>query len=300
MTSQSMNDLFAAIESGDLPVVRTFLESDPALANAVDHRPPPKSPYDPDPLTTGAGLPAKPPEPRPSGNTALHIAVRHSQLEVAHLLVAYGANVNAVNAWRVTPLDAAMALSELRLDLVRFLVESGADIKTHMLFDRGFSFDSDPLPVIEYLLEKGVDVNATRKPNGRTLLGLMIPRMGFPLNLDYVPIIETLLRHGAKVNPDLAEKSSPLYTATLKGCVRVAHLLIAAGADPNSRLPWGYPLHAAAVHGSHELVEVLLAAGADPFVVDQDGKTPLDLTQPYEEALQRMEHLLNGQTRSEP
>jgi ankyrin repeat protein len=296
-----MDDFFAAIESGDLTVVRACLERDPALANAVDHRPRPTSPDDPDPLTTGAGLPAKPPEPRPSGNTALHVAVLRSQLEVARLLVTYGANVNAVNNWRITPLHAAMASTELRLDLVRLLVESGADIKTHMLFDRGLSFDSDPLPVIEFLLDKGVDVNAARKPGGRTLLDLTIPRVGFPLNVDYVPVIETLLRHGAKVNPDRGEESvSLLHVSVLKGCVRVARLLIAAGANPNSRSPWGYPLHFAAMHGSSQLVELLLEAGADPLAVDQDGKTPLDLTHPYEEALQRVERLLDGQTRSEP
>jgi len=296
-----MNDFFAAIESGDLPVVRACLERDPALANAVDHQPLPKSPYDPDPLTTGAGLP-KPPEPRRSlRNTALHLAVRHSQLEVARLLVAYGANVNAVSNGRITPLHDAMALSELRLDLIRLLVESGADIKTSTPFDGSLSFRSDPLPVIEYLLEKGVDVNAARKPGGWTLLDQMILRMGFPSNIDYVPIIETLLRHGAQVNPDPAEDViPPLHTATLKGCVRVARLLIAAGANPNSRSPWGTPLHAAVVHGSHQLVELLLEAGADPFAVEKDGKTPLDLTQPYEEAFQRVERLLDGPTRSEP
>src|SRR5262249_27795573 len=208
---------------------------------------------------------------------------------------------NAVNNWRITPLHAAMALGELRLDLVRLLVESGGDIKIHMLFDRGFSFDSDPLPVIEYLLEKGVDVNAARKPGGRTLLEQIIPRVGFSLGIDYVPVIETLLRHGAEVNPNRSEDSvSLLHTAVLKGCVRAARLLIAAGADPNAPSPWGSPLHSAAVHGSHQLVELLLEAGADPFVVDKDGKTPLDLTQPYEEAFQRLERLLDGQSRSEP
>ncbi len=115
-----------------------------------------------------------------------------------------------------------------------------------------------------------------------------------PWNLDFEPIIQTLLTYGAEVNLGGREDEDPpiVRTAAL-GCVGVARLLIAAGADPNlTSLRRHTALHAAARQGSFELIELLLAAGADPSKVNSNGQSALQLTQPYLDTLELVERLL--------
>jgi ankyrin repeat protein len=304
----SIDEFFAAIEAGDLPLVRSFLERDPSFANAIDNRL--RARFEESGVErqrqVGSGLVGEPPKPLPPrGDTALHIAVQHNQLKIVRLLVAYGANVNAVNERQVAMLHVASTRNDFNLDLIRFLIESGADVnaagsRVSTPLAQAAALQGDPLPLIEFLLEKGADANAASQ-NGRTPLGSIVLRLGYPWDRDYVPVIEALLRYGANVNPVREKNGDTLLSiVAFQGCVRVARLLIAAGADPNSSWRSGSALHAAAVHGSPELIELFLEAGADPMTLDEDGKTPLDLTKPYEETLERIEQFLNERQRGEP
>ena len=69
----------------------------------------------------------------------------------------------------------------------------------------------------------------------------------------------------------------PLHAAAAGGSPAVVELLIAHGADPNSRQHGGWTaLAAAAANGSVGMVRVLLACGARAALAADDGKTPLD------------------------
>jgi uncharacterized protein len=70
----------------------------------------------------------------------------------------------------------------------------------------------------------------------------------------------------------------PIHTAVFIRKVRLAEVLLEAGADVNSRESGGStPLHAAAENGDIEMARLLLARGADPRLADDQGRTPVDI-----------------------
>jgi len=73
---------------------------------------------------------------------------------------------------------------------------------------------------------------------------------------------------------------TPLHAAAAGSHASIVHLLLEAGADPNTRQRHGYtPLHAAAANADLESVEALLAAGAAVDARNDDGDTPLMLAE---------------------
>ena len=73
---------------------------------------------------------------------------------------------------------------------------------------------------------------------------------------------------------------TPLHAAAAGSHASIVHLLLEAGADPNTRQRHGYtPLHAAAANADVESVEALLAAGAAVDARNDDGDTPLMLAE---------------------
>ena len=67
---------------------------------------------------------------------------------------------------------------------------------------------------------------------------------------------------------------TPLQLAANGGHKEIAELLIAEGADVNTKTD--KPLHMAALWGEKEIVELLIAAGADVNAQYANGKTALD------------------------
>lgn len=89
-----------ACERGDIDFVREALEHNKSLANAKE-----KSNY-----------------------TALMGTARKGHADVARLLIENGADVNAANEYRTTPLMYAVGDLDDYPDMVRLLLESGADV----------------------------------------------------------------------------------------------------------------------------------------------------------------------------
>jgi uncharacterized protein len=108
--------------------------------------------------------------------------------------------------------------------------------------------------------------------DGFTPLGLAV----FFGNRDCV---ELLLAGGAQVNLASREsmKVTPLHSAAAAKEIEIARLLIASGADVNTRqAESGFtPLHEAAANGNIEFATLLIEHGADINARMNDGKTPL-------------------------
>lgn len=298
-----MDEFLAAIEAGNASTVRAFLERDSSLANAVKIMTSrPKANQEEEDARCGSGLPRKPrspAKPRPLfTNTALQTAVRRKHFDVVRLLLEFGADVNATDERQPSALLVAMHSHDLNLDLVRVLVEAGADVNArdksnNTPLNSAFRWHQDAQSVVELLLAHGADVNA-RTEQRRTPLDRAVLYLASPA-IDHVRLIGTLLRFGANPNPprpDEEDPGPPLCMVVRSGNIRVARILIEAGADVNAADRWGTPLTCAAEKGFDQIVELLLDAGADPSVRDPQGRTPIKLVEPLEEMADHFERLL--------
>jgi ankyrin repeat protein len=207
-----------------------------------------------------------------SGQTALHWTGWHKHKEIAELLIAAGADVNAKDDRGSTPLDyAAYGGSK---EVAELFIAEGADVKAKNkngwipLHSAAWEGHKE---VAELLIEKGADVNA-RDKNGHTPLH----KAAFG---GHKEVAELLIAEGADVNAKHWLGQTPLHRAAEEGHKEVAELLIANGAGVNAKDNLGYiPLHGAASKGRMEVVELLIANGANVNAQDDHGKTPFELT----------------------
>ena len=183
----------------------------------------------------------------PLGGTALLDACWMGNSEIVTLLLAHGADVNAVHR------------------------ESGATpLKYAVLTARP--------KVVEQLLAAGADVRHTFR-DGETALHLAASRSN-------PTIIEMLLKARASLDATDRDGSTPLDDAVLHDQISAVTCLLSHGADINRTRPADGrgALHEASVKGFSDLVPTLLKAGASPIQKDRFGQTPLDLALAYKNA----------------
>jgi len=98
-----------------------------------------------------------------------------------------------------------------------------------------------------------------------------------------------LLDAGADVSQQSREsmRIAALHSASAARRIDLAKMLIARGANPNTRADTGLtPLHSAAGNGQVDFATLLLSAGADISAADDRGRTPLTLaTEGKQEAM---------------
>jgi ankyrin repeat protein len=179
------------------------------------------------------------------GGTPLHRAARAGDTAKVRSLLARGADVNARDGVGWTALQVAAVQNHD--DIVRLLVEHGSSV------DVGGGDDYPPLvlaalvrnpDMVAFLLANGADPEAKWSMNGMTAL----------------------------------------QCAADGGCSQVVSVLLAHGADVNSRAKFGTTALHWTAGGSNkraqprdyvECVDLLLKAGADVNARDDDGLTPL-------------------------
>jgi ankyrin repeat protein len=189
-------------------------------------------------LATGADTLQKSSE---DGKTPLHFGT-DANLEACRVLIAQGAEVNAVDASGQTPLhDAAY---EGSYAFIKLLLQHGA--KTNIADEEG----NTPLHEAVYGEEKR-----------------------FPLK---AKIAALLLDHRANIDATNQRKETPIFSAARIGNIVMFKLLLARGANTSRRF-WegGTLLHAAADSDEPQLVELLLKRGANINARDDNGMTPL-------------------------
>ncbi len=203
-----------------------------------------------------------------AGATALMWAV--NDLKKVQLLLAKGANVNAVSKEKNSPLLLAFGLPN-SLPVVTALLAKGADVNQAEkdgftpLMAAGFSGN---LELMKLLLAKGADPKAKTK-QGFTYLSAI----AFSTNVEAV---KWALEQGFDVKDPKADFL--LTGPVMNGRLDIVQLLLTKGADANRPDSLGYTplMHAVLTETtSLELVMLLLEKGADAKAKAKDGLTAL-------------------------
>jgi ankyrin repeat protein len=158
------------------------------------------------------------------GFTPLHLAAANGYKDIAELLLASKADIEAKDKSRSTPLHQAVASGAEHSDLVEVLIAHKADVN---------AADTNGLTPLHY---------ATLADNGK--------------------VAELLLIHGA--HPDIRDKvdgNTPLIIAAGKGYKDVVEVLLANGADVNAADKMGTPLAWAMHTGHNDIVKLLRQHG---------------------------------------
>lgn len=198
--------------------------------------------------------------------------------EIARLLLAAGANVNAKDEDNVTPLF--FAIEGKNVELVDMLIKAGADVNAQE------AVGSTPLmwavenkitaagQIITLLLAAGADVNK-KSESGTTVL------MMAAANPKGTEAVQLLLAGNADVNLQNSKGETALMKAArYTDNVEVVNMLLAANADVNIADKEGTTaLMFAAKNGRKGIVTTLLlkAVGLKPELRDKNGKTAYDL-----------------------
>lgn len=175
-------------------------------------------------------------------HTACSSGTNGGSMEVLNLLLEKGADGNACNKWRETPL--LIAANNGHRAAVEALLKHGAD--PSLCSEAGWS-------ALTFAAHKGYD-----------------------------DIVALLLRAGAPVNCRVTEDSStPLHKAcagSKPGHLSAVKQLLDGGADVHALNKWREtPLLTAANHGQAGAVDALLKAGADPCKCTDTGWSPLSI-----------------------
>lgn len=202
-----------------------------------------------------------------AGNTPLHHAAGFGNVATMKVLLDRGADANAGNRRKSTPLLWSLYEGAK----VRLLLAHGADVSAKTVDGRSAIYQAavmgNTIPVLRLLIEKGADANA-KTPTGMT--PLMAASRG---NLDAMRL---LLDSGADVKARNAAGGTALMAAASTGRPEAVRMLLAKGADANVRTKKNESALAdAATAGNEETVKLLLNAGATVNVQDIRGYSPL-------------------------
>ncbi|MEG4107510.1 ankyrin repeat domain-containing protein [Microcoleus sp. S13_C5] len=205
------------------------------------------------------------------GHTPLHVATASDRIKVAQTLIAKGADVNAKGTDGYTPLHFAAMLD--RIKVAQMLIANGADINAwtgSQYFNKTPLFFARSPEMAKLLIAKGADVNAKNK-NGMTPLHTARSKA----------IAQILLSAGAKINIKEENARNGKGTTLLHNAVKIGfkelvQQLIKDGANV-AILDWEKrtPLHLAVDRGYQDIAELLIANGARVNARNANGQTPL-------------------------
>jgi ankyrin repeat protein len=208
------------------------------------------------------------------GQTPLHLAAFWGHKQIAAQLIAKGADVNAKTNNGETPLDKATNPdnpndTEATADLLR---KHGGNTGDWLNADKSIhsAARAGHIEAVKQHLAAGADVNA-KLDRGYTALH-------YAAHEGHKEIAQLLIGAGADVNAKDDDGHAPLTQAAIDGHKKIVELLIGAGADVNATDEVGRtPLLFASANGHKEIVELLIGAGADVNAMDDNGDTPLDV-----------------------
>jgi len=187
------------------------------------------------------------------GRTPFFIACENGHVNIVKYFIEHGgADINEKFMWQYsmgeeiyfgTPLIIACRKKNDNYDMVKFLVEKGADI------NKKDGFGETPLFA-------ACNITNANENNEK--------------------IVKYLIDHGADVNKEGMFKKTPLYVACESRNVNIVKYLIEHGADVNKENRDGEtPLFAACNYRDEDIVKYLIAHGANVNKINKAGESPL-------------------------
>ena len=172
------------------------------------------------------------------GDTALHIAVMRNRTDIAELLIANAADLNAKSEASDSKFSMRSPTASTPLQIAVF---------------EGY------LEMAKLLLAKGADANA-KADNGNTALH-------YAVFAGHKAVVELLLANGSDLDVKGRDELTPLEVAVKRSHEEIAKLLVTEGTEVT--------IHLAAFIGDLPRLKTLIEAGTAPDANDKDGMRPL-------------------------
>jgi len=208
----------------------------------------------------------------------LIVAATNGNLDCVKVLLKYKADIesrcNDDDPDGNAPLLRA-ACSEGHVNVLRYLVENGADVNALTYKNRTplmLACLRGHLNTATFLMEHGADVNI-HDNDGTTAVHYVVDNVS-----DSRDFLSCLVKHGADVNALAKNNVTPLMSAIARGKVNAATFLVEHGANVDLQSKHGdTALHYAARHpiqGTHQIARILLSHGTSQLY-NNERLTPL-------------------------
>ena len=202
-----------AARKGDLKKTQALIQADPTVVKSKDNL----------------------------GDTPLHVAALHGNVDVAKALIDAGADVNAKNSYAPFMPD----------DLGGFLGSS--------------NHQQDPVKLLSVHGNDAKDMQ-----NGYTPLDLAA------FSVHYKPMVELLVAKGADVNAQSSSGATPLFWAVMREQKDEVQFLLDHGANVNAADAYGDTILDIVLHLQYtSMIPILLAKNVDVNAIDQSQHRPL-------------------------
>ncbi|XP_064645763.1 uncharacterized protein LOC135499052 [Lineus longissimus] len=206
-----------------------------------------------------------------AGLRIIHFFGRNGNIKMIERLAGLGAEVNATDHNKMTPLHFAMTFESRKtpeevIELINCLARLGANINAknsegktplHMavIHGKGKYPEEKLIEVIDCLVEWRADVNARFDEN--------VTQLHRAISTNDIQVVKILAYSGRELAQDKLTGVSLLIIAIRDQQKKIAKHLVDLGADVHATFDYVPPLHTAVKTGNLEIVQILLKHGAD-------------------------------------